>query len=383
MRRCTLGAACLIGISFAAATAARAADDAVLLRYHFQPGQEYRYRITMSGDMATSIGGTAAPAGAAVPGKIPSTMKGTYELVQKVKSVSPEGVATISVAMDKMELTTAVMGMNIVARLGADGKMQTLMNGQPAPFPNMPNTALPNPLYEIKIDPSGKVTRTAPAASNATSGLFGGQNMSAMFNSDLPGVGMLALPEKPVKPGDTWDSQRDVQVPVSMPGFAGAGAGGPASGASLSLKTSVHNKLVRIEDGRAVIETQVTATTPPGAKTPPPAGAGPPTGPGLTFEKMEQSMSGTERLNIEQGVIESGDNDMKLAMVIAMGLPAGLPGAGPGVKLESDTETEPAKKPGTVIAVAAQAPGPGGLKIGVDGTIKMKIERVIMPAAAP
>jgi hypothetical protein len=308
-------------------------------------------------------------------------MNGTYELVQKVKSVSPEGVATVSVAMDKMELTTAVMGMNIVARLGTGGKMETLMNGQPAPFPNMPNTVLPNPLYEIKIDPSGKVTRTAPGASNATSGLFGGQNMSAMFNSDLPGVGMLALPEKPVKPGDTWDSQREVQVPVSMPGFAGAAAGGPASGATLSLKTSVHNKLVRIEEGRAVIETQVTATTPSGVKTPPPGGAAAPTGPGMTFEKMEQSMSGTDRFNIEQGVIESGDHDMKIAMVIAMGLPAGLPGAGAGVNPASDTQTEPGKKPGTAIAAAAPAPGPGSLKIGVDGTIKMKIERVTMPAA--
>jgi hypothetical protein len=161
-----------------------------------------------------------------------------------------------------------------------------------------------------------------------------------------------------------------------MPGFAGAAAGGPASGVSLTLKTSVHNKLVRIEDGRAVIETQVTATTPAGARTPPPRGAAAPTGPGMTFEKMDQSMSGTERFNIEQGVIESGDNDMKIAMVIAMGLPAGLPGAGPGVKPGSNTETEPAKKPGTAIAAAAQAPGPSSLKIGVDGTIKMKIERV-------
>jgi hypothetical protein len=103
----------------------------------------------------------------------------------------------------------------------------------------------------------------------------------------------------------------------------------------------------------------------------------------MTFEKMDQSMSGTERFNIEQGVIESGDNDMKIAMVIAMGLPGGLPGAAPGLIPGSDTETEPAKKPGTAIAVAAQAPGPGSLKIGVDGTIKMKIERVNMPAAAP
>jgi hypothetical protein len=385
MRRRTLGAACLIGIAVTAAAKAWAADDALLLRYHFQPGQEYRYRITMSGDMATSIGGITAPAGAAVPGKIPSTMNGIYELVQKVKSVSPEGVATVSVAMDKMELTTAVMGMNIVARLGAGGKLETLMNGQPAPFPTMANTALPNPLYEIKIAPAGNVTRAAPDASNATSGLFGGQNMSALFNSDMPGVGMLALPEKPVKPGDTWDTQRDVQVPVAMamPGLGGGGPGGPASSMRILLKTSVHSKLLRVENGRAVIETQVTATTPSGAKPPPPGGVGAATGPGLTFEKMDQSMSGTVRLNIEQGVIEGGDNDIKLAMVIAMGLPAGVPGAGPGVRPGSNTGTEPVKQPNAAIAAAAQAPAPSSPKISVDGTIKMKIERLTAPPAAP
>ena len=385
MKRRTPGAACLIGIVLTATARVQGADEGVLLRYHFQPGQEYRYRITMSGDMATSIGGIAAPGGAALPGKIPSTMNGTYELVQKVKSVLPEGVATVSVAMDKMELTTAVMGINLVARLGAGGKLETLMNGQPAPFPNMPNTALPNPLYEIKIDPAGKVTRAAPDASNAMSGLFGGQNMSAMFNSDMPGMGMVLLPEKPVKPGDTWDTQRDVQVPIAMamPGLTGGGPGGPPAGLSLSLRTSIHNKLLRVENGRAVIETQATASTPPGAKTPSGGGAAAPSGPGLTFEKMDQSMSGRERLNIEQGVIEDADNEIKLAMVMSMGLPAGLPGVGPGVKPGSNTETAPAKKPVPATVAAAPAAGPTSLKIGVDGTIKMKIERVHTPAAAP
>src|SRR5947208_711331 len=96
------------------------------------------------------------------------------------------------------------------------------------------------------------------------SGLFGGQNMSAMFNSDMPGMGMVLLPEKPVKPGDTWDTQRDVQVPIAMamPGLTGGGPGGPPAGLSLSLRTSIHNKLLRVENGRAVIETQATASTP-------------------------------------------------------------------------------------------------------------------------
>ena len=55
MKRRTFGAACLIGIVLTATARVQGADEGVLLRYHFQPGQEYRYRITMSGDMATMV----------------------------------------------------------------------------------------------------------------------------------------------------------------------------------------------------------------------------------------------------------------------------------------------------------------------------------------
>lgn len=382
MKRRALGTACLIGVAFAAAAMAQAADDAVLLRYQFKPGEEFRYRMTMSGDMGTTIGGMTPPAGAALPGKIPSTVSGTYELVEKVTSVSPEGVAAVSVAMDKMDTTTSVIGMNVVVRLGAGGKVETLMNGQPMPLPNMPNTTLPNPLYEIKIDPSGKVTPTTPSPSSAMSRLFGGQNISAMFNSDLPGIGMLMLPEKPVKPGDTWDTQREVHVPLAMPGMAGGGPGGAAPGTPFTLKTSIHNKLARIEDGHAVIETQVTATAPPGARVPLPGGGAAPSGASMTIQKMDQSMTGTQRFNVEQGFIEGGDNEMKIAIVMAMGLPAGLPGAGPGVKLGANTKAAPGKKPAAATVADAPAGAPRSLMISVDGTIKMKIARLVTPPAA-
>src|SRR5947209_1348867 len=118
MKRRTLGAAGLIGIALAATVRARGADEGVLLRYRFQPGQEYRYRMTVNGDLPITPGAGAPPGGVLFPGPIPSTMKGTYEWVQRVKSVSPEGVATVSLSLDKMDLTTSVLGMSIVARLG-------------------------------------------------------------------------------------------------------------------------------------------------------------------------------------------------------------------------------------------------------------------------
>jgi hypothetical protein len=71
MRRRTLGVAGLIWLALVGAAAAEGTDDAVMLRYHFQPGQEFRYRMTVSGDLGTTIGGVTGSAGAARPGKIP------------------------------------------------------------------------------------------------------------------------------------------------------------------------------------------------------------------------------------------------------------------------------------------------------------------------
>ncbi len=91
-------------------------------------------------------------------------------------------------------------------------------------------------------------------------------------------------------------------------------------------------------------------------------------------------MTGTQRLHLEQGVIEGGDFDIKTAMTMDMGLPPGLPGLGP-----APAPLAPGQ--GAAPGAAAPAPAPGaaapptGLKIGADGTIKVKLDR--MTGATP
>src|SRR5207248_3917444 len=106
MKRRTLGAAGLLWLALTAAAAAQGPDDALLLRYHFQPGQEFHYRVTMTGDLATTMGGANLPPGA-VPPKIPMNLTSNWEMVQKVKAVSPEGAATVSIGFEKLETNMA------------------------------------------------------------------------------------------------------------------------------------------------------------------------------------------------------------------------------------------------------------------------------------
>ncbi len=383
MRRYRIAGACLACVAIAAAAVGEGTGGGVLLRYHFRPGQEFRYRMTVSGDLPITPGGAAATAGSILlPAQIPTTMNGTYEWVQQVKSVSPEGVATVSLSVNKMDLTTSVMGMNIVARLGAGRKMETLMNGQPLPFAAGPDAPVPNPLAEVQIDATGKIAGAGGESARSMSRLFGGQNITSIFSGSMPGMGMVTFPDKPVKPGDTWDTTTEIQVSVSPPGPGGVGGVGSPPGALVSQTATVHNKLLRVETGRAVIETRVTATAPPGGKTSLSGGTPAPGGMSMSIDKMEQSATGTERFNVGQGVIEGGDFDLKIASLVSLGMPH--PEPGPGAQETQppapDKAPDAAGQPG---AAAPPAGAPTSMRIGVDGTLKVKIERVTAaPAAA-
>jgi hypothetical protein len=399
MRRCTLGAAGLLWLALAAAAGAQGPDDAVQLRYRFQPGQEFRYRMTITGDMETSMSGLNLPGGAAAPRKIPMTMTCNWLMVQKVKSVSPEGVATITVGFDQMESGMAFMGMNITSRMAPDGKVETLMNGQPAQ--GAPAQTLPNPLAEMTIDSTGKVAGISPESLQKMSQLMGGQNLSSMFGGSMPGVGGLILPAKPVKPGETWDSKMTLRMPIPMPGPAGGAAG---AGPVLTANYAIVNKLLRVENGHAIVETRITATSPPGAKVPLNTMPGGPTGMTMAIEKMEQTMTGTQRFQIEEGAVAGNDFDATMDMRMAMGLPPGLgapPGAAPAPKpaarknpprtTAKGAKSRASTKPAVPSARSAPpAAAPMSLKIGMGGTMKIKLERLAAadatappPAPAP
>jgi hypothetical protein len=215
-------------------------------------------------------------------------------------------------------------------------------------------------------------------------------------------MGMLALPEKPVRPGDAWDTSTDLQMPISVPWFAGGESGGSSAVAHIRMSAAIHNKLMRVEAGRAVIETQVAAAAPHSEKVTLPPGVS------LSFEKMEQSTTGTQQLNIEQGEIEHGNYVLKITHVVTMDLPSGTkvmtmgvppdrgPKAAPATTVRSvhrkastrssaqkKESNPPAHRPGTTAVHAAAAPS--GLKMAVDGTLKLKIERLTAesPPAPP
>jgi hypothetical protein len=396
MRRRILGAACLIGLAFAAAASAQGTDDTVLLRYRFQPGQEFHYHLTLNSDMTMSFAGITPPPGASMPGRMPMTISGTYELSQKVKSVTPDGTATVTVGVDKMDLNTSMMGMNITARLAPDGKLETLMNGRPMPVPSAANAPLSHRYFDVTIDPTGKTTGLNPEVMRAMSQVLGGQNAGPSLFPGLPGIGGLAFPEKPVKPGDTWETKTELTVPIPALGPPGAGAGGTAAAGTISVNYAMQNKLLRVENGQAVIESRVTISMPPGSRIKLPTAPGAPPGMQMSFQKMEQTGTATQRYQVEPGTLDGSDSDVRLAMTMAVNLPPGMrPGAAAAAPPAGGAARSRGAKPGAASyrpgTTAASPPAaPRSLQISLDGTMKMKMERIdavspplTAPAAPP
>ena len=143
------------------------AAQAVTLRYKFVPGQVHRYKfnIDMDGTMPSPMGGAGAP--------LQMTMRMT--LKQTVKDIrASDGAATISSQIEDAH---------------------TSVNGKETALPQAQADQMKKP-YVMVMLPTGRVLSVDMPAMGG--GLPGMDFSKGMFTS------MAALPDGPVKVGDTW-----------------------------------------------------------------------------------------------------------------------------------------------------------------------------------
>lgn len=171
---------------------AATAQAQVDLKWKFQQGQKLNLQLAQ--DMTISI----AVQGQAINQKIQMGM----DLVWDVKQVDSQGVATIDQKFTRIRMT---MEMPF-------GKLQVDTNAENAEGPAAQIAQQLKPLTEgtitQKLSPSGQVLEVkldekateALAANPQFKDMFGEDAMKQMF-----GQSMVALPEKPVNVGDTWD----------------------------------------------------------------------------------------------------------------------------------------------------------------------------------
>jgi hypothetical protein len=144
----------------------------VTLRYHFKPGQVFKYKTMMTG-AGEMTGGPAQP--------MQMTLESSSVTTHKVRDVDKDGTATLDVET-------------------SDGSIKITMGGQEQnkPFPTQKMT--------FKVTPLGKFTAVGEQP-KAPSQLGGELDMSGV-------LGAMGFPEKDLKTGDSWSGEAKFTIPV-------------------------------------------------------------------------------------------------------------------------------------------------------------------------
>jgi hypothetical protein len=189
------------------AHAAARGNKWLALRLRFKPGQRLEYALTVT------MSGTNVVSGAGGQQEIPVDRKTRIDFRYDVLDVDPEGTAKVKITVDEINADVESMGQNVNIRIGASG-MKVYSGGQP-----VVDSAQIDGVYEMPMNkklglgdmPSGvqfgdlfrkgitvQITRT------------GEMTVPGIEQGNGDSLGVLEhfeperLPEKLVRPGDTW-----------------------------------------------------------------------------------------------------------------------------------------------------------------------------------
>ncbi len=282
------------------AQAAGKGNKWIALRHRFKPGETLEYAVTMN------MSGQE--------GDMPINIDVETGLKMKVLAVDTKGTATVTLTLDEMNMDMQVMGQSMNMRMGPSG-LKVTSGGQ-----IVYDSSAAGGTGQMQMDQMGmfggmmdeKLFRQGLTATITKLGETTIPDLASGSGDDAMGFDVFeqrALPEKLVRPGDTWTTQ------VPIPGFGGpgSGAGGSTAEAVLESIETVNGRL--LAKISAQMDTDISQLI-----------AGQPGVPATGVPEMRMTGQMTTYFNIEEGYVlrESGEFSMNMA-----GSP-GAPGLGGG-----------------------------------------------------
>ncbi|MBV9849643.1 MAG: hypothetical protein JO250_08135, partial [Armatimonadetes bacterium] len=286
----------------------------VTLRYKFTPGRVLRYRLTTDTNGTIQMG----PSGTGMPLKQHMTMT----LTQTVKDVrASDGAATV------------------VAQLGS---VSMTVNGRPIMLPAQDQEQINKPMTAV-VTPTGQVLSV-----QTPSGTLSGPAALGFNPMDLQKIG--ALPEKPVNTGDTWPGKYEapggvlnIYTKSTLSSLAGTA---PNTIATIAQKLYLQFQPKAFYGKTATGKTMASRTA---------TGAAP-------VAKINGLITGTgtQKFDVDAGVINSQTNALQLKMTITPPKTAQA-GAPPPVKanFQITSDMERVTDSGTIAPAAPNAGGAG------------------------
>ena len=205
----------VIGLVAGPATSASAQD--VMLRYRWQEGDTLRYRQTQHS--TATISGMPGGMGDMV---VDSTISHVFKVV--AEKVAPDGQATLRYSFEavRMEMTSPMGGLSYDSAAPEKAVDATggMMKGRFSSLIGESFTVVMTPVGEMQaIEGMNRIMEKAfstlpqdPAGAGMLNGLRNSFSDDAI-KSTLS-QGFSRLPERPVKPGDTWNSDFTVNNPM-------------------------------------------------------------------------------------------------------------------------------------------------------------------------
>jgi hypothetical protein len=290
------------------------APEGVRLAYQLRRGKAVEYGANFQQSLTFGMRAEGAPAGPT--GAMSTNISGNLNLRQQIASVSGSGVALVrsKVIDGEVKMLNPAGGEQVLQF--RDGKAVPSGEGEQGSGSAQAEALLKQLLGgtgEMRLGPTGRVVGGA-AARGAGGADIGAQMMTPVAG----GYGLLVLPTKPVRPGDTWTDTRTVSTPNPQ---------NPKKPVSLRIVTTFTLKEVREREGRriAVIESRARSKLPTGNGVM-----------GMQMEGGTQQVTGTTEFDIEAGEVLAGSYatavDVELAAPQAAqpGAPAGTPPPMPG-----------------------------------------------------
>lgn len=285
----------------------------VLLVCKFKAGQEQAFLATVNSKLTITREGQPADAP-----PLPVNASMTFRTVEKVTEVKP-GSGTLTTSLISMLERVQIMGRETVLRIGG-GQASGTQDGKPI-----------SAAAVAKLKAAGGVKRVVHRDTRGRDTPESKDKSDQIFPPEI-----IALPEKPVSVGDTWEVTAHVRPHlVAVPG----GKSIPEAEVRFTytlkrFETGAGHRLAVIEtSGRSAVSETAEASQP------------------------EQVYTGTTRLDLERGVFTSAESTARYALRLSpadIGLDAGAPDS-PKLRLEGLVEGKFSEVP----AAAPRAPAKG------------------------
>jgi hypothetical protein len=240
-------------------SAAVAQDQTCLLRYKYTPGHTDTYQMTSSGVVPMDL--TPGPETGIPAMGMDMALDMAMTMMQTVRNVAPDGSAQVEVRYPSMTIRTTLQpgGQPLNVLMTWDqGVLTNTINGaaQPADENQKKMAQMLAAVLKMTVTPTGKSTpdsETAKLMADLMSA-NGGMSMDVSRLSALTS----ALPEQPVKVGDTWAVQ-DTGV------MGGASLAGNSTFKLAALEDFEGTPSARIEgEARLTLSGQMPPSTPMG-----------------------------------------------------------------------------------------------------------------------